>query len=121
MGVTICMMWGVSARGRERRREQRVMITSFTRPGSVLAGSPLLRMWMKAARKSGRVGRRSVLIASWREGGEGGGWEEGGREERRRMGGGGGGGGRGWEEGGRRVGGGERQGEVVAGERRSRY
>ena len=68
MGVTICMMWGVSARGRERRREQRVIMTSFTRPGSVLAGSLLLRMWMKAARKLGRVGRRRVLIASWREG-----------------------------------------------------
>ena len=97
MGVTICMMWGVSARGRERRREQRVMMTSFTRPGSVLAGSLLLRMWMKEARKSGRVGRRSVLIASWREGG--GGWEEvegeGGRRWRRRVGGGGGGR---WEE-----------------------
>ena len=104
MGVTICMMWGVSARGRERRREQRVIMTSFTRPGSVLAVSLLLRMWMKAARKSGRVGRRRVLIASWREE-EG---EECGRRgrRRRRVGGGGGGG--------------ERQGEVVAGKRRRR-
>ena len=43
-------------------------MTSFTRPGSVLAGSLLLRMRMKAARKLGRVGRRRVLIASWKEG-----------------------------------------------------
>jgi len=43
-GVTICMMCGVSARGRERRRAHSVITTSFTRPGSVLAGSLLLRI-----------------------------------------------------------------------------
>ena len=68
MGVTTPSTCGLRRSGKERRRWQRVMITSILSPWSVLLGNELRRMSTKAWMKMCKEGKRrtSMAFCAWR-------------------------------------------------------